>query len=215
VNQAASRQDDASANLRRIKTSDVIIDVAERLWAERGVDAVSLREITLAAGLSNPASVQYHFGDKDGLVWAIFTSRLPALDQARGRILKELRRSGRQDDARAMVECLFRPLYEQKNRGGRRSYAAFLLRLLADPSWMKLRGSAMGLTPATQELLEAIYALRPDLDAAAVSLRITALNVMVLSLICRIDQEQQASAAAEAVFCTALDMAAAAFLAGA
>ncbi|MGH9896848.1 MAG: helix-turn-helix domain-containing protein, partial [bacterium] len=36
---------------------------AERLFADRGIDAVSLRAIMAAAG-TNVASVHYHFGSK-------------------------------------------------------------------------------------------------------------------------------------------------------
>jgi AcrR family transcriptional regulator len=44
----------------------VIRDEALRLFAERGPDAVSVRQIAAAAGVS-PALVIHHFGSKDGL----------------------------------------------------------------------------------------------------------------------------------------------------
>lgn len=50
---------------------------AARLFAERGVDGVSTREICAAAGV-NPGAIHYHFGDKDGLYAEVL--RLPAQD---------------------------------------------------------------------------------------------------------------------------------------
>jgi len=43
------------------------MDAAERLFAERGIDAVSLRTINAEAGYS-VAALHYHFGTRDGLV---------------------------------------------------------------------------------------------------------------------------------------------------
>src|SRR2546423_15267855 len=64
----------------------VIRNAALRLFAERGHDAVSVRGIAAAAGVS-PALVVHHFGSKDGLraavdehVGAIFDGFLAALD---------------------------------------------------------------------------------------------------------------------------------------
>lgn len=41
---------------------------ARRLFANRGVEAVTVREIVAAAGAKNGGSLNYYFGSKDGLV---------------------------------------------------------------------------------------------------------------------------------------------------
>jgi AcrR family transcriptional regulator len=51
-----------------------LLDAAGRLFAERGVDAVSLRAVMAAAG-TNVASVHYHFGSKEALVLALVRER--------------------------------------------------------------------------------------------------------------------------------------------
>jgi len=66
-----------------------ILDAAERLFAEKGHDATSLREITAMAGV-NLSSVNYHFGSKDGLVQAVCQRRLNALNRERVAILDHL-----------------------------------------------------------------------------------------------------------------------------
>ncbi|MCC6463973.1 MAG: TetR/AcrR family transcriptional regulator [Planctomycetes bacterium] len=51
-------------------THAAILQAAADLFAERGFDAVSVREIVAAAGLTKPA-LYYHFGNKEGLARAI------------------------------------------------------------------------------------------------------------------------------------------------
>jgi AcrR family transcriptional regulator len=63
-------------------TKDRILDAAERLFAERGFDATSLRAITAEAG-ANLAAVNYHFTSKEALLRALFARRLGALNQER------------------------------------------------------------------------------------------------------------------------------------
>lgn len=48
-----------------------LIRAAEKLFAERGFDAVSLREVSVAAGQANNSAVSYHFGNREGLIDAI------------------------------------------------------------------------------------------------------------------------------------------------
>ena len=49
---------------------------AERLFAARGLDGVSLRQITRDAGQRNSTALQYHFGSRDGLVRAVLDHHL-------------------------------------------------------------------------------------------------------------------------------------------
>ena len=54
-----------------IKTRKKIIAVAEKLFAECGVDGVSLNEVTRASGQRNKSALTYHFGSKEGLMLAM------------------------------------------------------------------------------------------------------------------------------------------------
>jgi len=58
----------------RRETATVILDVAERLFAEHGFDGVSLRDITGEAGVALNL-VTYHFKTKDNLLLAVFERR--------------------------------------------------------------------------------------------------------------------------------------------
>jgi len=62
-------------NVRGEVTRQLILTAAERLFAEHGIAAVPLRDIGVAAGQRNHAVVQYHFGERDGVVKAIMEFR--------------------------------------------------------------------------------------------------------------------------------------------
>ena len=67
-------------------TRESLMDAAESLFAERGIQAASLRAITEQAK-ANLAAVHYHFGSKQGLVRAVFSRRLAPLNAERLRRL--------------------------------------------------------------------------------------------------------------------------------
>lgn len=57
-------------------TRDLILDVAERCFAERGFAGVSMREIAAGSGLKNQASLYHHFRDKRALYEAVLARGL-------------------------------------------------------------------------------------------------------------------------------------------
>jgi AcrR family transcriptional regulator len=92
-----------------LSTKAQIVLAAERLFAERGYEGVSLREIGAAAGSGNNSAVQYHFGSKEQLVVAIFENRLGYIDDRRALLMAQLE----PHDIRSWVECYVLPLLEQ------------------------------------------------------------------------------------------------------
>jgi AcrR family transcriptional regulator len=104
-----------SRSRRGTATRRRLIGASERLFSERGVDAVSIRAINHAAGLGS-ASAHYHFGSKDALLEAVL------LDQGRGvreRIRQRTRALAAAPDAptaRELVEALALPYLEQLER---------------------------------------------------------------------------------------------------
>src|SRR6266542_4011523 len=113
-------------------TPGVILDVAERLFALKGIEGVSLRQIGAAAGSSNHFAVQYHFGSKAELVRAIFERRLPDLERRRARLLMDVKRAGLLEDPRALMGVLLRPLIDQTDAEGHYSYASFLRNIVRE-----------------------------------------------------------------------------------
>lgn len=105
-------------------TREGLAATAERLFGDYGVNGVSLRLISKEAKCGNVVAVQYHFGDKVGLLKAIFERRMPGLEAMRREMLD---RAGENASVRQLVEVLFRPLAEIADDNGRLTFARFLL----------------------------------------------------------------------------------------
>ena len=109
-------------------TKEQIVRAAEQLFAARGFDGVSVREIAAAAGNGNNSAVKYHFGSKEQLAQTIFESRLPQLDERRRMLIDQ----HRPRDLRTWVECYILPILEQGEREGSH-YLGFIAMLQQSP----------------------------------------------------------------------------------
>src|SRR5215218_3598251 len=89
-----------------------LIEHAERLFAERGIEAVSLRDVSASAGQRNHSAAQYHFGDRSGLVAAVYEARMGVVNERRHRLLEAIDAEGRGDDLASIVEAIVVPLVE-------------------------------------------------------------------------------------------------------
>jgi AcrR family transcriptional regulator len=103
---------------------------AERLFAERGFDAVSLREIGDAAGQRNNAVAHYYFGDKEGLIAAIVADRVGEIEERRLAMVAGAEKLSDKAAVRSLAEAIVRPQAEQWEGG---HYIGFMARLQADP----------------------------------------------------------------------------------
>ena len=103
-------------------TRERMIEVAERLFAERGINGVSLREVGAAAGQRNTAAARYHFGTKQGLVDAIFEHRMTPINARRVAMLDEFDRDGRGHELHALTEAFVLPLSDMLGDVGRPSW---------------------------------------------------------------------------------------------
>jgi AcrR family transcriptional regulator len=118
-----------------------ILEVASRLFADKGHDNTSLREVTAEARV-NLSSVNYHFGSKEGLVQAVYERQLDILDRERMLLLDALEAEaadGPVPPAR-IIDAFFRPLIHHAMRHATGN-TPFLPRLQPPPP---TNGSAQG-----------------------------------------------------------------------
>ncbi len=99
---------------RACATRAKIVAAAEQLFAERGLDGVSLAEINVASEQRNRNAVQYHFGNKQLLLKAIFEKHATDVQQHRREILDGIQSSSSfsLDD---LVSALVLPVAEKLN----------------------------------------------------------------------------------------------------
>ncbi|MFA5885240.1 MAG: TetR/AcrR family transcriptional regulator [Acidimicrobiia bacterium] len=160
-------------------TSERLLDAAERLFAERGVDAVSVRAVNAAAG-ANVAAVHYHFGSKDALVEAVLRRRMDALGERRRAMLAALP-ADRPPAVRAVMEVLVLPLAElsaDPDSPGR-AYVRFLATLEGGgPDTQALLGRAFA--PQFGPLDATLARALPDLPAPVRHLRLALVGSIVV-----------------------------------
>ena len=118
------------------KTKDRIMEAAEQLFSEKGLDATSMRDITTAAGV-NLASVNYHFGSKDSLISAIFARHLEPLNAARIEMLdmaEEMAGEGTLS-IEAVLEAFIRPVvvHHLIPKGENDAFMRLMGRCLSEP----------------------------------------------------------------------------------
>lgn len=124
------------SNHQSSDTKTALLDAAQSLFAETGIAQSSLRSITHAAK-ANLASVNYHFGSKEGLVQAVFARRIGPLNRQR---LDLLDRCATDDEGRPDLECLLRAFIEpavtmiSSDEVGDQEFAKLLGRMLFEPN---------------------------------------------------------------------------------
>lgn len=91
-----------------------LVEAAEKLFAEKGFDVVSVRDITQAAG-GNVAAVNYHFGSRDGLVAVVMHRYITPVNEARMARLDALERkwAGKTIPLEETLQAVVLPLVEQ------------------------------------------------------------------------------------------------------
>lgn len=87
-------------------TSERIRRASRKLFARRGVDGVSVREVVAEAGARNNGSIHYYFGSKDALVKELVMEGAKAIDEHRRLALDELERLTPAPDLRAILAIL-------------------------------------------------------------------------------------------------------------
>lgn len=128
-------------------TREAILDTAERLFAERGVAATSIRDITRAAGV-NLGAINYHFMSKQQLVLAVFARRIDPVSGSEQALLDEVARQAGPNPPRleAVLEAMVRPSVERSFAEGKRNvtFMRLLGRCMSEPNpelmlWLRAR----------------------------------------------------------------------------
>ncbi len=102
-------------------TREQILEAAWDLFAEKGFEDVSVRDVTNAAGV-NLASVSYHFGGKDGLIQEVVKRCLNPLHEYGIQLLKDAELhygSCEKIPMEKIMTCWLRPTLMPEECGGR------------------------------------------------------------------------------------------------
>jgi AcrR family transcriptional regulator len=153
-------------------TKNLVFTAAERLFALHGFQNVSVRDITAEAGV-NLASVNYHFGSKDALLFEIFRRRTTELNRERARLLHEANdRHGGKPPVREILAALFiPPLRWMAPENDRRISLQFLIRARSEGT-EEIRTVLRTDVTHLRRFSDALTAARPDLPDVEVYWRL-------------------------------------------
>lgn len=152
-------------------TKLAVFAAAERLFALHGFAAVSVRDITAAAGV-NLASVNYHFGSKDAPLFEIFRRRTAEMNRERARMLHEAndRHEGRPPIREILAALMIPPLRWGQDES-RQVSVQFMIRARSEGT-EDMREALRTDVSHLHRFADALRAARPDLPAEDVFWRL-------------------------------------------
>lgn len=139
---------------RSLETRTRIFDAAELIFADRGFEGASIRDIAEAAKVQK-ALVSFHGGSKEGLFSKVIERRAQVLSEVRLAALQELQQA--KDPAlQDILECFIRPLLEKATPETPQwlAYVRLIAQVSADPRWTGIAQSCFD--PTAKHFISAI-----------------------------------------------------------
>src|ERR1700676_2745157 len=117
----------------KIETKQRILDSAERLFADRGFEATSLRSI-IADAKVNLAAVHYHYHSKDALLDAVILRRVSPVNRERLRMLDDCERiaEGTAPSLESVLEAFLGPPFRLGSDPSSKTFLRLIGRIMGD-----------------------------------------------------------------------------------
>ncbi len=183
-NPAASAPNSNQHNNLRNNIEARLLDAAERLFAQKGFDATSVRDITNHAGC-NVAAVNYHFHSKQNLYNEVFLRRITAMRAVRlaaiENVMSQTTPSPTLTDLiRSFSNAFLEPLLD-KTTG--QTFLKLVVREMNDPRLPKDVFVKEMVTPTLTSLGKALTTLCPHLDQKQIYLSIISILGQLIHVI--------------------------------
>ena len=151
---------------KTLSTPERILQAAEKLFSERGVDGVSLREITSSSGV-NSASLHYHFGSKIAVLEKIFELRAQPIADNRMALLSQvkLNRQGI-PELEDVLRAFLQPAFESLNTKQGAAFTLLRARLSFEREEIRRRVLDKTFNDSSRLALDALTKARPGLAPA-------------------------------------------------
>lgn len=157
-----------------------LLNAAEQEFGERGFDAVSLRDITVAAEVTL-ALASYHFGTKENLFEEVVARRARILCATREKNLEALS----DPDPRTLLDAFLSPLFAKARSGepGWRAYFSVIARLGESNRWLPLLHRHFD--PTARLFVDALHKAMPKADPDDLSRAFTMTLQVMLATVSR------------------------------
>ena len=170
----------------REPTRERLLNVAETLFLENGLDDVSLRTIVRRAGQKNQSALQYHFGGREGLIAAIRSRRVAQVELRRRALLNKALTGGCEPELRDVCAVLTRAPFAlcREDRTFRAFLGMFGKHVLASDRELVL-ASQDDQQPSLAKLGEMLMQRLEHLEPALLMLRLENAHTLILLAISR------------------------------
>jgi AcrR family transcriptional regulator len=145
---------------------EALLDAAEELFAEGGVDGVSMRDLTKRAG-TNLASVNYYFGSKEKLFMEVIARRIRPINAKRLELLEAAIAEGGEagPSLKRLLDAFVRPMFELGTTPEKRELMRRLItRVFTEADSVSMPIFEAELLPVGQRFGKAIGQARPNLE---------------------------------------------------
>ena len=144
-----------------------ILSVAERLFAQHGIDGVSLRDIASEAEIQI-SLLSYYFTTKESLYRSVFERHFSAYSTERLASLKRIVAGTETTTARAILASLANPWIEFRSRRGGLSFTRLAARENSDPGEAQRGILKEFFDPIALEYIDALQSALPQVPRSTI-----------------------------------------------
>lgn len=156
----------------RSEAAEQIKAAALRLFAQRGIDGVTVRQIAEAAGQKNHAALTYHFGSKEALIRELIIDGARTIDIRRNAWLDTMETAGGPGDVLEIMQGLVRTSVTATPSAPTESYNRFIMGLQNSNRTLFMETLANTWNSGYQRCLKHIRKLLPGIPAAILNRRL-------------------------------------------
>lgn len=170
--------------MRGNSTREHIKLVARRLFAQRGIDGVTVREIVAASGQKNAGSLHYYFRTKEALVSELIVDTAKLIDERRNTSLDQLEAAGGPHRLRQVLEVLVLPsLNLGEGDGEEDTYLRFISLLALQNRALLNEVLEGGLNTGYQRCLAHIRRLAADVPPSVLEQRLVFMSISLRAIL--------------------------------
>ena len=174
----------------QLDTRERLLNTAQRLFAEQGFKATSLRHITQEAN-ANVAAVNYHFGSKEEMLNELIRRRVEPINDRRYALLEKYRAEagGQPIPLEKIFEALFLPFFQAvapDTEKDKMNLIRIIERVLSEQPTLMRSVYEEHFKKLTITIMEALSETMPELETAELHWRFHfALSLMLSSMTTR------------------------------
>lgn len=175
-------------------TRNLILDVAEQLFAEKGYVLTATREIAQLADIRQ-SMISYYFKTKRALFEEVFKRRAMYLSELRSRYLDELlEKTGGKPTVPEIIRAYLSPQFDLKRSGaGGLAFVRIQSRLHNEPEELAFKLRRDVYDQCTKRYIGVLEGLLPQVDAADISWRMVFLVGAYMYMLADVDRLEDLS----------------------